>query len=491
VFNTRSLTTVVTSATVTVIALTGCAIYLAQSQQHLWPMLLASTCATLLVMSMLHADLQRLYGILADREEKAHREARVDSLTGLGNRKYLMEILEERVSRASGPLEALFLLDLNFFKRVNDTRGHQAGDELLVGIARRIERVVPQAIVARLGGDEFAVIADVGGEHDVERLCRELLSIFDSPFPLPKGDCFVRGSVGVALVESGLEASQLLRRADVALYGAKTTPSHTKIFDNEMIEALERRATLAQDLRRDAVSKRGLGVVFQPIVDRGGWIVGIEALLRWKHPKLGLISPQEIVSIAEEVQLINDLGLFVAEHACRAAQIIPAATIAINASVTQLFDARFANALADVIAAHNVPVGRIQIELKENDLVLRGAEVEEALKGLQTAGTTIAVDDFGSSTSSTAYLRRLGVTVVKLHPDVVRNARELDNIAVMRAKVELARALGIKVVCLGVSSEADRQTALQSGCDMMQGYLFSEPADLVTVLTSSRVQRAA
>jgi EAL domain-containing protein (putative c-di-GMP-specific phosphodiesterase class I) len=258
-----------------------------------------------------------------------------------------------------------------------------------------------------------------------------------------------------------------------------------------MIEALERRATLAQDLRRAASSKRGLGVVFQPIVDRGGWIVGVEALVRWKHPKLGMVSPQEIVSIAEEVHLINDLGLFVAEHACRAAQIIPAATIAINASVTQLFDSRFAEALGNLVAAHEVPAHRIQIELKENDLVMRGSEVAEALNALQTTGFTIAVDDFGSSTSSTAYLRRLGVTVVKLHANVIRNAREVENVAIMRAKVDLARALGMQVVCLGVSGEADRQTALQAGCDMMQGYLFSEPADLATVLTSSRVSRAA
>jgi diguanylate cyclase (GGDEF)-like protein len=486
----EDLTTVVTSATAAVIALSGSALYLVQQGSHLWPMILASSCATLLVMSMLHSELQRLYKMLAAREDQSHREARIDGLTGLANRKQLIETLEHSLADTS-QCSGLILIDLDQFKRVNDSRGHHAGDELLIAIANRLRVMVPEACAARLGGDEFAVFIRISDESELVQVCERLVTIFDEPFALSHGECFARGSIGAAALDAELDASQMLRRADVALYRAKASKSRIRIFDGDMIEAVERRARLAQDLRRIAKTGQGLSAVYQPIVARDGKIVALEALLRWRHPDLGKIAPEETVSVAEEVQLINELGLFVATQACQAAHALPKLGICINASAVQLLDSRFADRLVSMVRDEGVEPQRIQLELKEADLSTRAHEMSEAFDRLRGAGFSIAVDDFGSSNSSLAHLRRLGVTILKLDPSVLKNARELQNIAIMRAKIELAKALGMVVIAEGVSGEADRAAALQAGCDRMQGYLFGAPDELEVIVNKARRLRAA
>jgi diguanylate cyclase (GGDEF)-like protein len=485
-----------TGATAAMIALAGCALYLVEYSTpgihgRFWPMIVASSSATLLVMSLLHSDLQRLYKLLAEREERAQQEARVDPLTGVANRKSLGERLEAKRASCADKNPELCLLDLNHIKHDNDTRGHEGGDELLVSVARRLEAAIPEAFIARLGGDEFAILADVDSARCAEDICLRIVDIFASPFALTQGECFTHGSVGAAFLQRDLTVSELLRRADAAMYKAKSDPSSFKIFDAEMIEGMERRARLALDLRNASPSFADCSAAYQPILGRDGSLEGLEALLRWKHPKLGQIPPAETVSVAEDVHLINELSLVVAKAACRAAQTFPDAMIAFNVSAVQLLDARFEGSLRELVDREGVAYGRLQIEIKESDFAARGHDMSGALRRLSGAGFKIAVDDFGSSTSSLVQLQRYGVSVLKLDPKVLRNAREVANIAVMRAKVELAKALSMVVICEGVAVEADRTAAMQAGCDMMQGYLLGRPQELESLRKACLMLKAA
>lgn len=492
----KPLTSLVTGATAAMIALTGCVLYLAdtglvRAENRFWPIIVASSAATLLVMSLLHSDLQRLYELLANREAQAREEARIDQLTGLANRTSLSERIEIERRCLGERSVVLCLLDLDHFKRVNDTRGHEGGDELLVSTARRLQEAMPGAFVARLGGDEFAVVAGADGNEGAEQVCRRIVDVFSRPFTLSHGECFTRGSLGAAFLEPDLSTSDLLRRADKAMYQAKSSPHSFRIFDEEMIEDIARRSQLAHDLRHSAPDFENCSTVYQPIMAAGGALMGLEALLRWKHPRLGPIPPEETVSLAEEIHFINQLGLRVAADACRAAQAFPGLTIACNVSVVQLLDARFDEDLGSLVAQHGLDCGRLQLEIREVDFATRGQDVSSTLRRLKCAGFRLAVDDFGSSTSSMAQLQKLGVSVLKLDPKVLRNAREVESIAVMRAKVELAKALGMSVVCEGVAVEEDRSAAIQAGCDMLQGFLLGRPEELGLLQGRNWVPKAA
>lgn len=495
----RTLTCLLTSATAAMIALTACALYLidrgaiasALGGSKIWPMVVSSSCATLLVMSLLQNELQQLYQALSKREEQARIDARTDPLTGLGNRKFLFDELERRLQDPAALTSALILIDLDHFKRVNDTRGHHVGDGLIRAVAARLRSLMPDAVLIRLGGDEFALIVQLDAEEELSEWCQKLVDGFEEPFSADGEACVASGSLGAAILRPDFAPSELLRRADIAMYSAKREGCGFRLFDERMSEAAERKAVLASDLREAIHSGEGLSANFQGIYSRSGELVAIEALLRWKHPKLGQIPPPEIVAVAEEIRLINDLALLVASQACLAAQACEGRTVAINVSHIQLLDCRFREKLEEVVEQNGIPANWVQLEIREADFVEHARDMKEALEALVSAGFQVAVDDFGSSTSSLAHLRKLGVTVLKLDPKVLRNSRELASIAVMRAKVQLAQALGMQVVCEGIADEADRTAALLSGCDMLQGYLFEEPQELETFLLNNSNQAAA
>ena len=495
----QTLTSLVTGAAAAIIALTAFALYLVDhrlwglvsTHQSSWLMIAASSSATLLVMSRLHQDLQKLYGLLAAREERAQREARLDLLTGLANRKSLIEQLENRLLDAAGMRSAFLLLDVNHFKRINDTRGHDYGDELLIGISRRLQEAAPGAFVARLGGDEFALVCDVDRQEQVEAICRSIADSFVPPFDLPLGGCYASSSVGAAFLDSDLTVSQVMQRADAAMYRAKVDKIPFKVFDHAMIEGVARKARLAEDLRDSAPEFANCSVVYQPVCARDGSVTVLEALLRWKHPKFGQVPPPETIHVAEEVQLINNLGIFVAKEACNAARAFPNLSLAFNVSVVQLLDNRFAEELVHVLRKSAVPAKQIQVEVKEVDFATRGPDISASLACLSSAGVRISVDDFGSSTLSLVELRRYGATTVKLDPRILRNAREVGNNAFLRAKVEFAKALGMDVICEGVATEADHSVAFEAGCDMVQGYLTGLPQELEILRKSMSSRKAA
>lgn len=460
----------------------------AGSAQQISLLILVPACATLLVMSLLHADLQQLYSLLAAREAQAQTDARRDALTGLGNRKLLVEELEARLKAGASDQAALLLVDLNHFKRVNDTLGHGAGDQLIIAVASRIKSILPEAITARLGGDEFAAIVEVADKRELEPICESLKTRLSSPFQIGGTEVLVGGSVGVALFEHGLNASDLLRRADVAMYRAKSTGSGCQIFDAPMVAEIERRTGLANALHDYLNSGEGLYAVFQPIVTPDGDVRALEALLRWPHESTEDISPVEIIAIAEETHLLDNVDLVMARHASHAANLLPGVSICLNIRAVQLLKPQYGDKLARVVAEYDVAPARIQLEIQERELVERGAQIASAIASLHAAGFQIAVDDFGSSTSSLAHLKALGITTLKLDPSILNNAREAGSIAVMRANVSLAKALGMTVVCKGINSSLEEAAAIQAGCDLLQGFRYGRPAGIEVFLDQSRTQ---
>lgn len=460
--------------------------------QQVWPMILASTCAILLVMSLLHADLKKLYGLLAEREEQARRDARLDPLTGLGNRKFLIEELEAQLGDDSScKARVLLLVDLNHFKRVNDTMGHSVGDQLLVAVAARIRAILPDAAIARLGGDEFAIILELGSAQELSPICKNITETLAEPFQIGAEVVLTGGSVGAAVFAQELDASTLMRRADVAMYRAKTSGSGYQIFDAAMIASVKRRAELAGALRECLNGGDGLYAVFQAIVTADGKMRALEALIRWQHASFGTIAPLEIVSIAEENHLLNEVGLFMAKQAFNAANSLPGVCICLNVQAIQLLDPKYAETLICLAAENDIPEAQFQLEIQEREFVERGDEIAPVLATLRDAGFQIAVDDFGSSTSSLAHLKALGVTTLKLDPSILKNALEVGSIAVMRAKVSLAKALNMSVVCKGVCNLLDETAAVQARCDLLQGFHYSQPAPLSTFLERHEGQASA
>lgn len=491
-FRQQSLTSLVTGASATMIALTSFSAFFltaspllsrAGSVPQVWLMILASSCATLLVMSLLHNDLQKLYGLLAEREEQARKDARLDPLTGLGNRKFLIEELEDRLEGdpVITPMALLFV-DLDHFKRVNDTMGHRAGDQLIMAVAARIRETLSGAATARLGGDEFAAIVELAEGQELSPICETLTRRLSAPFRVGENEAFIGGSVGAAFLEQGLDAGDVMRRADVAMYRAKTTSSGYQVFDDPMIADVERRAELANALRKCLRGDEGLSAMYQAIVSPDGEMQALEALLRWQHETLGPVAPLEIISIAEETHLLNEVGLFMAQQAYRAAVSLPGIGICLNMRAVQLLDARYGESLIRIAVENDIPAGQLCLEIREHDFVERGNEIAPVLARLRDAGFRVAVDDFGSSTSSLAHLKALGVTTLKLDPSVLKNAQEVGSIAIMRAKVSLAKALGMTVVCEGVHSPLDEAAAVQAGCDLLQGFRYSQPAVLSNFL---------
>ena len=486
----RSVTSLLTGASATIIVLTTGAVFalLGNSTlagqpagQIVWPMLVASSCATLLVMSLLHGDLQSLCGSLVDAERRAQEAARRDDLTGLGNRKYLFENLTSKIAQSNVVDQtALLLIDLDNIKRVNDTLGHSAGDQLINAVAERLRIVAQDSEIARLGGDEFALIVSLESADVLPGICSKIVSRLTEVVQLDQGECFISGSVGATILEEGLSASESMRRADLAMYRAKGSPDGFRIYDQSMSDEAHRRTSLATALRKSLASRDGLSTKYQAIMAPSGATWGVEALLRWEHREFGQVPTLEIISVAEEMHLINEIGLFVAEEVCKAAKLFPDLTVCLNIAALQLLDFKFSSALHNVLLENGVPPEQIQLEIRERDIVDRAKEIEPALLNLSRLGFIVAVDDFGSSTSSLVQLQKMGVTVLKLDQNVLENAREMGSIAVMRAKVTLAKSLGMRVICEGINDLTSETAAVQSGCDFLQGYRYGRPVPLAS-----------
>ena len=423
-------------------------------------------------------------------EEQLRRQALEDPLTGLSNRALLRDRLEHAVARlqrvADGQRLAVFFLDLDDFKTVNDSLGHAAGDLLLTAVGQRLSGAVRSIdTVARLGGDEFAVLAeDIPAEMDPNDLGRRLTKALAPAFQIGETEVFVRASVGYAVAAPGEDGDLLLRNADLAMYQAKAEgKSGLRRYDPGLHTTAVARLELEHDLRV-ALEAHEFAIVYQPIValdsDR---IVGLEALLRWNHPTRGLLEPDNFIPLAEESGLIVEIGRWVMSESCRQlAEWIeqglasPELTLSVNLSVKQVHDGAIVDDVAAALRESGLPGHRLTLEVTEGVLVDDSEAVIGRLAAIREMGVRIAIDDFGTGFSSLGYLSRFPVDVLKIDRSFVqRMSAKASDLAVIEAAIGLATTLGLETVAEGIERSGQTERLRELGCHLGQGFLFSRP----------------
>jgi diguanylate cyclase (GGDEF)-like protein len=434
-------------------------------------------------------------GVQTDVTERKHMEEKLayralhDPLTGLPNRDLLLDRLGQALARAgrSGRKVAVLFMDLDNFKYVNDSLGHDAGDGLLVEVAERLRGSLrPADTVARLGGDEFVMLLEgLKSEADAEEAVARVTEAINRPVYLKDQEVFVTFSIGIAMnTPDEAHHDDLLRRADVAMYRAKNDgKDRHRVFDASMNASARVRLELASDLRR-ALARDELPIHYQPTVClEGGRILGFEALVRWEHPRKGLILPAEFMPVAEETGLIVPMGRHTLREACRRAKDWQDGgrrplTVSVNLSVRQLQDA---DLLADVSLAleeSGLAPRDLILEITESALMGDVPKNVAVLRGLKALGVRIAIDDFGTGYSSLSYLERFPVDVVKVDRSFVgRLGRNAKGGALVCAVIDLARALDLDVVAEGVETAEQAEELARLGCEVAQGYHFASPLD--------------
>ncbi len=415
-------------------------------------------------------------------EARASHLAYHDPLTGLPNRVMFFDRLGVALDqvRRSGVSVAVHCLDLDRFKEVNDTYGHQMGDELIVAAAKRIAEVCRRSdTFARLSGDEFAIVQVDASPVAAARLAERIVKAMAEPVDLSGGRVHVSCSVGVNVVPEGdVSAVEALRHADLALYRAKNNGrSQYCFFEPEMDAAMRMRREIELDLR-EALATGGLRMVYQPQADRLGRIVGVEALVRWKHPVRGDVSPAMFVQIAEECGLIQEIGLFTLREAFRASHKWDGLKVAINISASQLRMRDFHEQVTALVKECGVDPRDFELEITEGLLLGDDPVTHDTLMKLRQTGFSIALDDFGTGYSSLSYLQRYPIDKIKIDRSFVANlGLERESGAVVQAIIKLARALKLDVIAEGVETEEQRDYLVGVGCEEIQGYLYSRPVE--------------
>ncbi|MBC8128717.1 MAG: EAL domain-containing protein [Rhizobiaceae bacterium] len=413
-----------------------------------------------------------------------------DALTGLPNRTRLSERLQEILSDPEIAVRAAVLcLDLDGFKFVNDTLGHPVGDVLLQAVASRLLDIVgPDDLVARTGGDEFAIIhlSDDRGPTS-EALAKRLITRLGEPFNIDHQRITIGVSIGIVADNTGNPSSDgisagntLMKNADLALYGAKAKGRNTFcFFQRAMDERIQARRRTELDLET-ALQNGEFELCYQPFVNVAKQsISGFEALIRWRHPTRGMVSPAEFITVAEEVGLIDAVGLFVLETACREAAGWPSGIkVSVNLSPIQFRNPDLLKDVKRVLKETKLPPRRLQLEITENVLLHDTESVLAILNSFRKLGIGISMDDFGTGYSSLGYLTRFPFDKVKIDQSFVRDLAKRENIAVVRAVLGLSKAMGISAIAEGVETTEQRDILLEEGCDEMQGYLFSRPRPL-------------
>jgi len=448
-------------------------------------------------------ELMRAFGRMSQAIARHDREVRhmayTDALTGLTNRLAFREALDHRLmaARASGQRLGLLFADMDDFKRVNDTLGHEAGDEALLQFAQRISAAVAQAggdeaLLARFGGDEFVILI---GDGDVAAGARELAEILvrelGKPLVVQGRELFLGSSIGVTLFpDDAADATTLLKNGDIAMYQAKMAGKNCyRYYSRAMDHAVERRVHMEQELR-GAWERGELRLAYQPIFrTRDRRMVGVEVLLRWQHPTLGTIPPSVFIEVAEQSGLIEVIGPKVLRAACTEAVQWPVGVdgegvfVSVNVSPRQLRGGELPALVADCLRDTGLPASRLHLELTETAVIGDEMLAAALLDKLHRTGVKVWLDDFGTGFSGLSHLRQVPVDGVKIDKSFVADMqRDPDDLALTTAIIAMAHALGITVVAEGIEQEVQFDLLAQRGCDLAQGYWLSHPVSATEVV---------
>jgi len=441
------------------------------------------------------------------------RLALLDSLTGLPNRRMLLERLARAVdaANAQGTAIGLLVLDIDRFKDINDSLGHDMGDELLAQVAVRLRAALrDNDVVARLGGDEFAILLpSIGSVSDAERAADRVRNLFGAPYQLGGLELHVESSIGVACLPAHADdVSALMRKADVAMYTAKVHRTGVAVYSPHEDDSSPARLVLLGDLHRALTHPGELVMCYQPIMDlRTGTTVGLEALMRWMHPTRGMLPPTLFVPLAEQTGLINDLTRFALEttiaqlaHWRVAGDALP---VAVNLSAHNVTSVAITDTIAELLATYEVPANLLEVEITETALVADPSRIVPVLKRLQAMGVRSSIDDFGTGTTSISQLRDLPVAVLKIDRMFVADLEELDgdgeregraparsSEVVVKAMVDLAHSFGLLVIAEGVEDARTARRLAALDVDQAQGFLYSPavPPDEVAAVRAGLVE---
>jgi diguanylate cyclase (GGDEF)-like protein len=437
---------------------------------------------------LLAAERHRMQGELEAAERRQHYIATHDALTGLQNRNAFLDQLERSIAyaRRNRTKLALLFLDLDRFKTLNDTLGHSAGDRLLGIVAERLDRMVRRSdLVARVGGDEFVVmLQNAGRDHDPARVAEKIIHALSRPCALGDREFRITASIGVAVYpRDSQDRETLIRAADMAMYHAKARGRNRYAYYSEEMNAAAANALDIETGLRSALERDAFELYFQPQFHTGfRQVMGAEALLRWRHPQQGLVSPGEFIWIAEESDLIDRIGAWALRAACEQAAgwrdaAGQALGVSVNVSARQLGDSGFPELVAGTLRETGLAPGRLTLEITERSVLGEGAATAATLERLRRLGVRIYIDDLGTGYSSLTALRSLPLDGIKIDRSFVADVCTSPAVAtIVHGLVQIVRGLGLEAIAEGV--ETPRQLAFLSarGCQLMQGYLFGKPA---------------
>jgi diguanylate cyclase (GGDEF)-like protein/PAS domain S-box-containing protein len=438
-------------------------------------------------------EITHYVAIFSDITERKENEARIehlayhDPLTGLPNRFALLARLAQSLAdaRRSGTQLALMFIDLDHFKNINDSLGHDIGDQLLITVAQRLRSVLREIdTVARLGGDEFVIVVPgIVAPEDAAHVAGKVIEVIGEPLTLAGHVLHTSPSIGIGVFPTdGLDADALMKNADTAMYYAKQDGRNAYHFFTAAMNAAATERLLLETQLRGAIGRNELHLAYQPQVQLStGGIIGVEALARWNHPERGPITPDKFIPVAEETGMIIPLGAWVLEEACRQAvlwdaQGLPPLRMAVNLSTYQFRDRDLVRHIDDILHRTGLPADRLELEITESAMMKNTGQAEEVLRSLGSRGIHLAIDDFGTGYSSLAYLSRFPLDRLKIDRSFVTDLeQDANNIAITEGIIMLARSLGLAVIAEGIETPTQLDILKNFGCGEGQGYLFGRP----------------
>ncbi|GAB1259064.1 hypothetical protein NBRC116495_08070 [Aurantivibrio plasticivorans] len=450
------------------------------------------------VVTSLTYQLESLEKAVSLRNREMERLSLFDSLTGLANRNLFQYELQSDVMtfEANGGMVAAVILDLDKFKRINDTIGHQQGDMLLGKVGARLKNATKSlGLVARLGGDEFGIILrSAKATSHIELLSHKILELIHKPIDLDGHNVVISGSLGVALATQGQDADELIKNAEIAMYTAKNSGGNAyRIFDPAMATEAHANLSLETDIRR-AFKDKEFTLFLQPKVNMDAAIEGFEALIRWDHPDRGMVPPIEFIPVMENLGLISELDNFVLDASCRQLHLLqrhyPNISIAVNISSTHFTDKNFIVFLKQCLEKYPIDPSLLELEITETLLMENMSTGMEVIQEIKEIGVSIAIDDFGTGYSSLSYLKKLPVDTIKIDREFIKDIPDSESdMQISSVIIFLAKQLDFKVVAEGVETKEQLVFLKANHCDLAQGFLFSKPVPAHKAILLLETQR--